>query len=125
MGYLEVILFGYMINVIIFVGILVLTLILSLGGVFIWGDKAQFLSEGMFMTKLNNTFNDVKSGVPSKVYMTVSDYSILFPFMMVFNGVKYLWFCGKYGINGYLILTLQDKLQKVENYLKWKNEQEK
>jgi hypothetical protein len=125
MGYLEIILLGYMINISVYAGILVLSILLTLGGMFIWGDKNRMMTEGLEMQKLSQLFHESKKVAPRNVYMDASDYSLFFPFMMVYNGLRFLWFSGKYGIIGYTMLYIHIKLEKIEEYLKDKIEEDK
>jgi len=116
MGYLEIIVLGYTVNIVLLVLIMLLSILITLFNIF-FGDAKSTILSSMVLEKMTAQYRQLEKIVPNNVYKTGSDYALFLPFMSVVPTLEFLIIAAKYGLTGYLVIKIQTKLDKMTNWL--------
>ena len=114
---LEIILMGYVVNVVVFLIIVIAMTIIAMIDVINNPEKATFnvMELEALHTKLKKTIQELKTkGMNPTVQ---EDYLMLIPFSGIILMMSFIWLVVGHGNAGYMYIIINRKLKKLENKL--------
>jgi len=123
MGYGEIIMLGYVLNVTAMVIMVALSILMTLMSYF-FKDTLTMMEETKNLQSTSAEFRLKSKNVPFKVYSDWKSYGKFFPFGYVFEFLNFLYYGTRYGPTVLVTAIVQIKIDKIDAYNDYLKEQE-
>lgn len=118
MSILDIVLLGYVINVL---GLILSIIYVVIGSTVTAVKKGpeEIAKRNLVLQRLSREIQELREGVSWQFKHDKDNYAIFFPFMQVMSVLKLLAGSLRFGIHDYLLYRMHIEVQRLENY--WQN----